>query len=233
MGVNQVPVVVNVHCVPAVVVFGALELVAGAVVQTLGKSCQHRTEQAGIPTARVISLYSTEILQHFKVIIWTQFFYLKIYKNKTARVIPLYSKVKNEKQLVFFQKFTICHKKFSQCTLQRSMNKLNYAFECIWEWDGFISEIKTCRDLLPKLFPHTHRVSRISWRRSLSCFWRIPRPPQEIPWEHWQSLLCTCSCMSSIERLLCDKKNLNMSISMTVFMINNSKLYILIMVQLK
>lgn len=84
VGVNQVPVVVNVHCVPAVVVFGALELVAGAVVQTLGKSCQHRTEQAGIPTARVISLYSTEILQHFKVIIWTQFFYLKIYKSNPS-----------------------------------------------------------------------------------------------------------------------------------------------------
>lgn len=69
VGVNQVPVVVNIHCIPAVVVFGALELVTGAVVQTLGKSCQHRTEQASIPTARVISLYSTEILQHFKVII--------------------------------------------------------------------------------------------------------------------------------------------------------------------
>lgn len=60
MGVDQVPVVVNVHRIPAVVVFGPLELVARAVVQTLGKSCQHCTEQAGIPTARVISLYSTE-----------------------------------------------------------------------------------------------------------------------------------------------------------------------------
>lgn len=50
VGVNQVPVVVNIHCIPAVVVFGALELVTGAVVQTLGKSCQHRTEQASIST---------------------------------------------------------------------------------------------------------------------------------------------------------------------------------------
>lgn len=102
---------------------------------------------------------------------------------------------------------------------QWSMNKLNYAFQCIWEWDCFISEIETWRDLLPKLFPHTHRVSRISWRRSLSCFWRIPRPPLEIPWERWQSLLCTCSCMSSIERLLCDKKKIKYFNFCDVFMI--------------
>lgn len=68
--------------------------------------------------------------------------------------------------------------------------------------------MKTCRDLVPKVFPHTHRVSHISWHRSLSCFWRIPRLPPGIPWGHWQSLLCTCSCMSSIGRLPCDKKKL-------------------------
>lgn len=59
MGVDQVPVVVDVHRVPAVVVFGALELVTRAVVQTLGKTCQHCTEQAGIPTAK-LSLFTQQ-----------------------------------------------------------------------------------------------------------------------------------------------------------------------------
>lgn len=119
----------------------------------------------------------------------------------------------------FLRNSQFAFKKISQCTIDRSMNKLN-EYECIWEWDCFISEIETCRDLLPKLFPHTHRVSRISWRRSLSCFWRIPRLPPEIPWGRLQSLLCTCSCMSSIGRLPCDqKKNVYVNFYDFVFMI--------------
>lgn len=73
MRVNQVPVVINVHCIPAVVILASLEVVSRSVVKTFSKASQNSTVKTRISVKQVMPSSNTIALKNVSTDVFTMF----------------------------------------------------------------------------------------------------------------------------------------------------------------
>lgn len=202
--VNQIPVGINQYSIPAMIVVCSLELVTRAIVQSLGKACQHHGSHTRIPNKtgnnRCIMMHNLQIQKHYLKYFWSilsgkmsvLWYNIFLVTNTGLTVIcphvliwlvTCQSRLKSWRTEIMahvnYTNFIIIYQKKNTTKLFRIMTffLVNTNFTCTW--------FQRCGHMCPV------------------CSWKTAEPPLGSQvWHHLGKRWCTYSLMSSIEILL-------------------------------